>query len=87
MRINLHWTVRKAIRARVLEIIEPYIMEALEILEGQGIHPVFDKEVTASLMVYGTGGTILQEDTTRYQERQDADQTELITCCLGVRRN
>lgn len=64
---KLHRTVRWAIREHTLEIIEPYLLQVVEI-QSAYYHtaPAIAPEVAAMYLTHGVGSSILHEDTRGY---------------------
>ena len=68
---KLHRTVRWAIREHTLEIIEPYLLQVVEI-QSAYYHtaPAIAPEAAAMYLTHGVGSSILHEDTKGYFERR-----------------
>lgn len=71
---KLHWTVRRAIREQMLEVIEPFLRQIVDILVSYGATPRTDLDVAAMFLTHGVGSMILHED----HERFDQKKSEII---------
>lgn len=64
---RLHWTVRRAIRERALEIMEPYLEKIIGLLVANGMpEPPVKRPVLAAMLTHGVGGVILRTDAEAY---------------------
>lgn len=60
---TLHWAVRRAIRERALEIMEPYCEKMIGLLVESGMkEPSVDRHVLAVILTNGVGSVILHSD-------------------------
>lgn len=60
---TLHWAVRRAIRERALEIMEPYLEKIIGLLVENGMQePPVDRHVLAIILTNGVGSVILHAD-------------------------
>ena len=60
---TLHWAVRRAIRERALEIMEPYLEKIIGLLVESGMQePPVDRHVLAIILTNGVGSVILHAD-------------------------
>lgn len=61
---KLHWAVRRAIREKALEIMEPYLEKIIDLLVESGMpKPPLERKVLAIMLTHGVGSTILHTDT------------------------
>ena len=64
---TLHWAVRRAIRERALEIMEPYLEKIIGLLIENGMpEPSVDHHILAVMLTHGVGGVILHADAEAY---------------------
>lgn len=81
---KLHRTVRWAIREHTLEIIEPYLLQVVEIQSAYyQIAPAIAPEAAAMYLTHGVGSSILHEDTNGYVARRK-DFKRGISLLMGM---
>lgn len=82
---TLHWSVLGAIREHTMRIMRKYILEILHIyLENNIIkQPKIGLDITANLLAYGIGGSILYQANETYTS-QKADAYRLIPMLLDL---
>ncbi|MBW7571897.1 GNAT family N-acetyltransferase [Caproiciproducens faecalis] len=81
---KLHRTVRWAIREHTLEIIEPYLLQVVEIQSGYyRIAPAIAPQAAAMYLTHGVGSSILHEDTNGYVARR-GDFKRGISLLMGM---
>ncbi|MDD3368507.1 MAG: GNAT family N-acetyltransferase [Lachnospiraceae bacterium] len=83
---KLHWTVRRAIREQMLEVIEPYLREIMDILVSYGARPKLDLDVAAMFLTHGVGSIILHEEKSVFKEKS-AEVTKGINLIMGLDPN
>lgn len=64
---RLHWSIRRAIRERALEIMEPYLEKILVLLVSKGMPtPPVEIHTLAIMLTHGVGGVILHDEAEEY---------------------
>ncbi len=66
--VNMHRTIRWAIREQALTVIEPYIEQIIQILVEHGAQLKMDVHLTAIFLAHGIGSVILHEDADYVKE-------------------
>lgn len=81
---NLHWSVRRAIREKSLELMYPYMREGLEYMKESGI-PInsVSFETLTVVLTYGIGGVVVQSDEKVNAERRD-ELLQAVNLLLGL---
>lgn len=79
---KIHRTVRLAIREQVLQVIEPYFEQIIEILIENGAKPKLDTKTAARFLTYGIGSLTIHE-TNEWVEQTTNDLNNIINGVLG----